>query len=88
MKVKTFQVVGANNPDNSAVVWIYSSGAGTVTLPAANTSANRVYAIINQQLSSVSISTYKSIAIGTSTTLGANTSLWLVSDGSGWYQIK
>ncbi|HYV92654.1 MAG TPA: kelch repeat-containing protein [Chitinophagales bacterium] len=87
MKVKAAQVIGTNNPDATAGIWIYSSGSGTVTLPAANTCANRMYMLVNQT-TAATISSYKNLSNSNSTTLSANSTLWLVSDGTNWYQFK
>lgn len=88
MKVKSGQVAGTNNPDNTACTWIYGSGAGTITLPAASTCSNRTYVIVNKTGATVNISSYNDLAGVTQTTLAASTSITVVSDGANWEQIR
>ena len=85
MKAKTTLNAGTNNPDGSATVWIYTSGGGVVTLPSASSCPNRMYVLINYTISNT-ISTYINSQHISSTAFP--TSLWLISDGSNWWQIK
>ena len=88
MKVKTAQVAGTNNPDNTGEIWLYTSGSGAITLPAAATCPNRMYVILNNTGAVRTISSYKDLALTAQTTINNNTSLWIVSDGANWQQIK
>ncbi len=88
MKIKTSLVAGINNPDNSAVTWFYSSGTGTITLPTASTCTNRMYVIVNQSGTERTISSYKDLSGTNQSSIGNNTSLWIVSDGTNWLQAK
>src|SRR5687767_15351948 len=36
------------SPNNTASIWLYTSGAGTITLPAAASNTNRMYIIVNR----------------------------------------
>ena len=86
--VITGQTAGSNDPDESATIWIYSTGSGTIFLPAANTCINRRYIIVNNTGGARSISSYRALGGAASTTIGNGASLELVSDGTNWYQIK
>lgn len=63
----------------------------TITLPTAASSfatgSGRIYCIINGNAGTSTISSYTGLS-GVSTTIPANTALWLQSDGTNWYQIK
>ncbi len=87
-KFKTPLVAGTTNPDDTGMVWRYNTGTGTITLPGAGTCANRIYVIINQTGSTRTISTYRDLVTNNQTTLGSSQALWLMSDGSEWWQIK
>ncbi len=86
--VKTAQAAGTNNPDNTAAVWIYSSGTGTITLPGAATCSGRRYVIVNQTGAAVTTSSYINLATAAVTTLANNASVEVISDGTNWRQIK
>lgn len=86
--VKTAQAAGTNNPDNTAAVWVYSSGTGTITLPAAGTCSGRRYVILNQTGGACTTSTYIDITTASVTSVANNTSIEVISDGTNWRQIK
>ncbi len=88
MKVKTAQVAGTNNPDATGEYWFYTSGSGAISLPAASTCTNRMYVILNNTGATRTITTYKDLTLTNQTTILNNTSLWIVSDGTNWQQIK
>jgi hypothetical protein len=88
LNVKTTQVAGTNNPDASGGVWFYSSGTGTITLPSASSVADRVYIILNNTGASRTISSYLDLSNTAQTFIANNTSLWIISDGTSWRQIK
>jgi trimeric autotransporter adhesin len=88
MQVNSSQVVGTNNPDNTASIWIYSSGTGNITLPAASTCTNRMYVIVNKTGATANISSYNDLTNTAQTTLTTATSITIVSDGSNWQQIR
>ncbi|GAA4330844.1 hypothetical protein [Flaviaesturariibacter amylovorans] len=88
-RVKAGQAAGSNHPDATATIWIYGSGSGTITLPAANTCPNRIYTIVNNIGEDRAISAYIPLGGGgSSTNIVGGTSLLLVSDGTNWYQVK
>lgn len=87
-KVASGQIAGTNDPDGTATIWIYSSGTGTVTLPAASTCDNRRYVLVNNTGSALTISSFVQIGGGTTTTFNLGNSIELVSDGANWYRIK
>ena len=64
----------------------------TITLPSAASAfgdgAGRIYCINNPNGATSTISTYNALAGGTSTTIAANSALWLQSNGTTWDQIK
>jgi hypothetical protein len=88
LKAKTAQVAGTNNPDATGGIWFYSSGSGTITLPAASSNTNRVYVILNNTGAGRTISSYQDLSNAPQTSVANNTSLWIVSDGTNWRQIK
>ena len=88
MKVKNNQVAGANNPDNTATTWIYKSGSGNITFPAAASCTNRTYIIVNKTGATANISSYNDLSGVAQTTLATATSLTVVSDGANWEQIR
>jgi hypothetical protein len=86
---------GSVSMDATATTWRYTSttGADQITLPAANTCANRMYIILNQTGSTLSISQNYYNLSNTKVTSGTTfmttgTSLWIQGDGTNWYQIK
>jgi trimeric autotransporter adhesin len=88
IKVKSGQTAGTNNPDNTASIWLYSTGAGTITLPAATTCTNRLYVIVNQTGAVRNISSYLSLAGAAQTTLANATSITIMSNGTNWLQTQ
>lgn len=88
MTIKSNQVAGTNNPDNTASVWLYTSGTGTITLPAATDCANRIYTIVNRTGATVNISSYNNLAGAAQTTRPSGTSMMIVSNGTAWLQIR
>lgn len=73
--------------DNTSSIW-YFTGTATITLPAANTCNNRVYTIVNRTGSPKSISSYTNLSGVVNASLGANSSIELISDGTNWLQIR
>jgi len=88
MTVKNNQTAGTNNPDNTASIWIYTSGAGSITIPAASSCTNRCYVIVNKTGSTVNTSTYSDLTNTAQTTIATASSITIVSDGSNWLQIR
>lgn len=86
MKVKSGQDAGTNDPDNTASIWLYSTGTGTITLPSAASCPNRMYIIVNQTGSTVNISSFNNMAGASQTTLTTATSITIFSDGVNWLQ--
>lgn len=69
------------------IVIIPSGSLFTVTLPTASESSGRVYRIVNKVGSSKTIGSYVNMSGMTTSTLAANTSLTVASDGTNWQQI-
>lgn len=67
---------------------IITSGTGTYTFPAASGATRRIYRIVNQTGGARTTSAYLDKAGASQTTVGANASLYIQSDGSNWYQIN
>jgi hypothetical protein len=68
---------------------VLHTASPTVTLPAAgSTNDRRIYVIVNQTAGARTISTYKDFANANATTVPANGSITLQSDGSNWYRIQ
>lgn len=67
---------------------IINSGTPVITLPSAASSTRRMYIIVNQTGGARTISSYRNFSNGAVTTIGANTSITIQSDGSNWYQIQ
>ncbi len=87
-KIKPQLVAGTTNPDDTGMIWRYTSGTGTITLPGASTCPNRIYVIINHTGALRNISTYRDLTNTNQMTTGNNTGLWIISDGTEWLQIK
>lgn len=65
-----------------------AAGAITVTLPAANTCARREYVIVNQSNTAKTITSYLDFSGAANTSVPANGSIAIQSDGTNWYRIK
>jgi hypothetical protein len=70
------------------MVWIYTSGTGTIAVPAPSACANRMYAILNYSGGARTITSFQNLSNTATTSIANNTSIWIVSDGTSWYQIK
>lgn len=81
-------VAGTTNPDGTGMVWRYTTGTGTITLPSAASCTNRIYVIINQTGTPRTISSYRDLTTTPQTSISSSVALWIMSDGSLWYQIK
>lgn len=79
---------GSLSLDGTHHTIIITSGTGTYTLPSASAATRREYVIVNQTVGARTVSSYKDLSNASQTTVGANTALWLQSDGTTWYQIK
>ena len=88
MTFRNGQIAGTNQPDASAVVWRYSSGTGNIDLPAASSCSNRVYKILNQTTVTLTISTFTNTSNVATSSIPDGGVLTLISDGTGWYEIK
>jgi hypothetical protein len=88
VKVKSGQEAGFNNPDNTASIWLYSTGTGTIILPAAATCTNRLYIIVNQTGATRNISSYLSLTGAAQTTLANATSITIMSNGTNWLRTQ
>jgi hypothetical protein len=67
---------------------ILTSGTPIVTLPSAASSTRRMYIIVNHTGTARTISTYKNYSNANTTTIAANSSITIQSDGTNWYQIQ
>jgi hypothetical protein len=67
---------------------IITANTPTITLPAASGCTRRIYIIVNQTSGGRTISSYKNMAGGNSTTTASQGSITLQSDGTNWYQIR
>lgn len=77
--------------DNTAAVWYASPlplSPMTLTLPSAGTVTNRRYVVVNRSASTVNISGYTNLNGTSTTTISANSSIEIISDGTDWLQIK
>ena len=75
--------------DDTHYTVIITGGTPTVTLPAATVCTRRIYVIINNTGSSVTVSSYVSFGGGTSTSISTTTrSITVQSNGTSWYRIQ
>ncbi len=88
LKVKSGLESGTNDPDDSAGIWIYTTLFGSITLPPASSCPNRTYTIVNKTAASLTISEFQDMLNTTQTIIPSASSIWIVSDGSVWQQIK
>ncbi len=91
LKVRAGLPAGTTNPDNTAGIWIYTTNTSAITLPAANTCANRMYVIVNKTGSTINFAAatpYINLTNASTTTLTAGNAIWIVSDGTNWQQIR
>jgi len=87
------QVITANTTlDEFDHTVIISSSVGaaalTVSLPAASTCARREYVIVNQNASTKTTGSYRDFTNTTVTTVPANGSITIQSNGTLWYRIR
>jgi len=73
--------------DNTATVW-YFTGSASITLPAASGCTNRVYTIVNRSVSARTISSFNNLSGAGTTSIGSNSSIEIISDGTNWLQIQ
>lgn len=67
---------------------IVTSGTPTITLPAAASgNSRRIYVIVNQTGSGVTISSYLDFTGAGNTTVAANSAIQIQSNGTNWYRI-
>jgi hypothetical protein len=88
MKVKADLEAGEDDPNQTASIWIYTSGTNVITLPTANSCPNRTYTIVNKSTVSLPISDYFDMYNTSKNTIASATSIFIVSDGTTWQQIK
>lgn len=91
LKVKGTLTSSSSNPDNTASIWIYTTNSGPITLPAANTCANRMYCIANRTITPILMNpatTYIGLNGAPATNIVASSAIWIVSDGAAWQQIR
>jgi hypothetical protein len=88
LKVKSGLTSGVDDPDESAGIWIYTSGTAIITLPSAGSCPNRTYTICNKTAANLPISSYINMSNSLTDTVSAGSSIYMVSDGNLWQQIK
>lgn len=91
LKVRGALTSSSTNPDNTAGIWIYTTNSGPITLPAANTCANRMYVIANRAITPILMNpatSYIGLNGILATNIAASSAIWIVSDGSVWQQIR
>lgn len=91
LKVRGTLTSSSTNPDHTAGIWIYTTNSGPITLPAANTCANRMYVIANRAITPILMNpatSYIGLNGILATNIAASSAIWIVSDGSVWQQIK
>ncbi len=74
--------------DNTSSVWYFTAVASSIILPTASTCSNRIYTIVNTTSVAKTISTYTTLAGGTSTTVSGTSSIDVISDGTDWLRIR
>ena len=67
---------------------IVTSGTPTITLPAASSFDRQIYILVNHTGSGVTISTYKNFSGSDATSIAANSSMTVQSNGTNWYRIQ
>jgi hypothetical protein len=83
------EVTASTTLDNTAEIWYLSTAPSTFTLPAANTCPNRRYVLVARGVIITTSVGYIALVSGSSiTTVAANTSVEIISDGTNWLQIK
>jgi hypothetical protein len=87
MKLNKVPGIGSVTLDNTASVW-YLTGTASIVLPNAGDCTNRVYTIMNRSASVRSISNYTNMSGVVSATIGANSSIEIISDGTNWLQLR
>jgi hypothetical protein len=74
--------------ETHATVILNNGSTPSVTLPAAAAgNARRTYIIVNQSNGARTISSYRDFTNSAATTIAANSSITIQSDGSNWYRI-
>lgn len=68
---------------------IVTGGSPTISFPAAAAGNNRrIYVIVNQNLTSITTSSYRSFTGGATTSVGGYSSITIQSNGTNWYRIQ
>lgn len=84
---KDATIGGSVTLDNTSSVW-YFTGTATITLPSASLCDNRVYTLVNRSGSARSISPYTTLTGIVNTSISANSSIEIISDGTNWLQLR
>ncbi|SEB37141.1 hypothetical protein SAMN04489761_0228 [Tenacibaculum sp. MAR_2009_124] len=82
--LRTTSNISLNEDHHTVII----TGTHNITLPAANSCSGRLYIIKNISGNNRTISTYKTLSNGNSTTVFNSTALWLQSDGTSWQRIN
>ena len=86
--IKNGQTAGTHHPDETALIWRYVNGSGMITLPAAGDCPNRMYVIINHTGAGRDITSFINLLNALDTIIEDDSSITIISDGTGWFQIK
>jgi hypothetical protein len=73
---------------NSNYTVIITGGTPTITLPAASSNTRKIFMIVNETGTSRTISTYLNFSGTGTTTIAANSSITVQTDGTNWYRIQ
>ena len=67
---------------------IITGGTPTITLPAASTNTRKIFVIVNETGSARTMSAYLNFSGTSTTTIAANSSITVQTDGTNWYRIQ
>lgn len=73
--------------DDTHYTVIINGGTPTITLPAASGVTGRIYVIVNQTAGARTITSYQNFSNSATTTVAANSSITIQSNGTYWYRI-
>jgi hypothetical protein len=86
-KVSTQTGSTAVTLNNTASVW-YFTGTASVTLPTASSCTSRRYTIINRNAAAKTITSFTNLSGIATTSIAANSSIEIISNGTNWLQIR
>lgn len=86
--IRNDQEVDMDDPDGTALIWRYTTGGGTIPLPAASSCPGRMYIIINHTGGQKGITQFRNLLNADQNTMQDKTAVTVISDGAGWFQIR